>query len=452
MRNDVVEVKCWRYVEAVHSTAHALTNKVMSLVDEENNPAFTSYFKTEMVALGTDGASNMIGRHNSLANGLDAYVRGERARNGRPLVKFHCGNHKLALAYNDVMYSKDPNLQYIKDITSNLNKLASFYSTKAYRRRHDLREKAKEEALSIRRYKGIQKVRWMSATQESYRAFDGNFRVMFNHLSSVRDAEYNDVAADTRMQARDLLAFFTDRHVLSTIYHHLDIITTLSIWSKHMEHKVASIMDMRDNQEKVELELQALLAVPGVYLSKFYKDSTCDGIECNERSFPTAKKVMFRGAELIASVQGFPPLTQTRQLVINFLLDALERRFPKAAVSAFSVINPESLPSVTAQDANALGNYLVQTYGFDPSISNKLLGFLSQLATSEFYQATYQKQHPVKFWELALASYPALKQDKDLEKAIHIGLVQPASTARYDILYGSNMVIKGWLKINMYEF
>lgn len=202
-----------------------------------------------------------------------------------------------------------------------------------------------------------------------------------------------------------------------------------------MEHKTYNIMDMRDTQEKTELDLQALLAVPGVYLSKFYKDSKCDGIECNERTFPTAKKVMFRGAELIASIQGFPPLTQTRQLVINFLLEALEGRFPKSAVSAFSVLNPKSVSSVKEPDTRALGNFLVLTYGFDPSISNKLFVFLKELGTSEYYQTYYQKQHPVNFWELTLLSYPALKADAALEKAIQTGLVQPASTARYDITF-----------------
>lgn len=417
-------------MEAVDSKAKGLTRKVISLVEDENNPAFTSYFKEEMAALSTDLASNMVGQYNSLATNLEAYLR--EGNPGRILQKYHCSNHRLSLAYNDVMYSNDVNLKYCKDIIHNLNKLANFYSTKAYRRRHEMLDKAKEEEVSIRRYKSIQKVRWMSATQESYKIFDGNFRVMSSHFASIQAASFVEYTAETRTESGRLLTFFTDRNVLATMYHHLDIITTLSIWSKHMEHKVSNIMDIRDSQEKVDLELQALLAVPGMYLSQLYKESRCDGVECNERTFTTAKKVIFRGAELNTEVTGtgFPPFSQTRQYIINFMLEAIDRRFPKTAVSAFSVLNPESLPSVTDPQAKALGDYLVRFHSFQTSISQKLFTFLKHLGTSEFYEASFTNQHPVKFWELALISYPAIKADKDLLRAIHISLVQPASTAR----------------------
>lgn len=135
-------LKVLTLTEAHDSTANGMWNVIEKAITAEG-PQFVSYFKRRLVAMSTDGASSMLGKYKSLKTRISAYVMtGERA--GSQFQTYRCANHKLALAYNDVMYSTNAALLFCKTMTDNCNNLARFYSTKSYKRRDEMLSESEE--------------------------------------------------------------------------------------------------------------------------------------------------------------------------------------------------------------------------------------------------------------------------------------------------------------------
>lgn len=415
-------VRVWRYVEAKATTADELYNILIRLVTAEKNPNFMNYFKTRLASIATDGASNMVGQYNSLVTKLRSYIN--TPPNARPLQSYHCNNHVLALAYNDFVYSSDPELGFCKTIINHCNRLSRFYSTKAYRRREELYQTAAESGDSLRKFRRIQKVRWVPATQLSYSIVDQNYKSFMSHLSKLK----NDISIthENRREANNLYNIFVDKNLIGTIYHHLDVIAELSKWAKWMERKTNSIIDVAEISENVRLTTESLLVVPGKHLERFLAECRCNGVPFSLQSFESTSVVNFRGQLLTNSGSNIPKLSQSRPAILQQLIASFEVRFPKESISAFSVLNPRTVSASSADDWNKLAEYFRKYYNFPLTIHSEL-----QTLKHTIVSDTNLQQHirlpPEKFWSKLLME---VEFSETIQQVIKIALVQPAGTSQ----------------------
>jgi len=424
-----VELKLFRYVEVKDSSAVGIITALNRIIDACKNPLFKNYFYSNIASVATDGASNMIGKYNSFVQKLQNLTAPYREQ--RPLQKYHCANHLLALAYNDVMYSNQESLQYCHKMTQYCNRLAAFYASKSYKKRAALQDEAAELNEQIRSFQRIMKVRWMPSSQRSYSIIDQNFKTFVTHLKKLKLSP-TKYTSEGRLEAAHLIAIFTDKNYLATLYHHLDMINELSIAAKSFERKVSSVIDMERVLEKVRDNLDVLKAVPGTFLRNFLFECSCYGYTgCTIEQLEAYNNVTFRTHILTTGGSGIPPLSQTRLPMLDEIKEALEKRFPSATVSSFSNLLPQSLSSIPNANWKEFAKHLNEYYGLPNTIETKLKSMQSHIIQSTFFQQN-KNSPPEQFWSNVLQQPSLLLNDADLIKLIKIALVQPAGTAQVE--------------------
>jgi hypothetical protein len=101
-------------IELQDQTATTIVNKLLELLDA--NGFSDEYLKENLVAFASDGASAMIGSNSGVAVQLQAKYH--------DCIIWHCLNHRLELAVNDVIVE----MKCINHFESFIGKIYSIYS------------------------------------------------------------------------------------------------------------------------------------------------------------------------------------------------------------------------------------------------------------------------------------------------------------------------------------
>jgi hypothetical protein len=209
---------------------------------------------TNMVGIGTDGASVMTGRH--------AGVVVKLREHSPALVGVHCAAHRCALAASQAAKSI-PEIQSYSRTISNI----FFYYTSSALRSNRLKEIQKLLELPELKYAEVHSVRWLSlqkAVEVMYRTYPA-LVVALSH-----EAASNATAKGLLFEVRQF-RFIAFTHLL------MDILPFLSRLSKVFQTTSLDFSKLRPAVESTVNALKDLKTFDGQYVTKLDQYAVCEG-------------------------------------------------------------------------------------------------------------------------------------------------------------------------------
>ena len=278
-------------------------------------------------------------------------------------------------------------------------------------------------------------VRWLPTSQYAYDTIKLNYKVFISHLTrTTTDIRGNSKRpADVVTEAQALLNIFTDRNLVSTIHHHLDILYDLSKWAKWLPRKGGTVIDLKSWILYIAAKFESLKTKNGPYLGIFLESCTCDGV---------------LGIELFTDGSDIPKLSTTKVETIVYLQKSFATRFPIESIEAYSVFNPRDFGEISADGFEPTLVYLKRMYDYDERILLPMLKNLQlSIKTSEFYK-TNQRDPPEVFWPLALAN-SHFGWNSVTRRIITLALIQTVGTARVESGFSNLSFIKNQWRTNL---
>ncbi|XP_053405008.1 zinc finger protein 862-like [Mercenaria mercenaria] len=200
---------------------------------------FGDDWKTKVVAMGTDGASVMLGQKSGVVQRIREYT-------DRPFIyAIHCSAHRLELAYRDGLKALQTTTPQKCDAL--LLNLYLFYKYSPLNRAN-LQAAFASLGMKMKVPTRVGGTRWLAHTK---RAID---HVLFGlpaislHLEQVRQSHRKDSAA----KGKNFLKLLKDRNVTFWLYSQMDIVSALAQVSEAIQQKNISLGDVWNELESVK--------------------------------------------------------------------------------------------------------------------------------------------------------------------------------------------------------
>ena len=256
-------------------------------------------WKEKAVALGSDGASVMVGD----VGGVYALLK----RDIPHLIKVHCIAHRLELAFSDTVKAV-PQLEEAKDMLQGIWK-HYHYSPKAVR---ELKELA--ESMQVKAYKAVKAdgTRWVPHLK---RALDilllKNYFTVVTHLQHTSQAR--DASVTMQGRASNYCKKLVSYKFLLFLHLLLDIVTAISKLSLQFQGDKISISQLQDKVNTLSSTLEAFKVRPGENLTSF-QERVGDGNQ-------------YKGLDLTRSARDAESFAASRDAIIDKATAFLSDRF-----------------------------------------------------------------------------------------------------------------------------
>ena len=155
-----------------------------------------------------------------------------------------------------------------KNIEKYVNRLYSFYS-KSHKRHNSLREFLKALNKPQFSLSKIFDIRWVSSQLISMLKITSNHEVLLKHLGAITMSK--DFSKKSKTEAKALLKFLMNKHVLSHMYFNMDLQELFKIESKFFQNKHGSILGNSYRRSELQKNIDALKRRNGPYLTKFLR-------------------------------------------------------------------------------------------------------------------------------------------------------------------------------------
>ena len=247
--NGLPEVKYMKNMELMNGTAETTESKI---TEHFNTKAISI---TKMAALGSDGASVMLGNKDGVAAKLQ--------KKSKCLIAIHCCNHRLALAARD-SFKETEQMVAVEELMDNLY---NFYHWSPNRSNslHKVQEVFDEAPLSIKQAKHF---RWLSfdSAVESVRMSYKSLLLDLEHLaSSKRDITESAKASGIRKKLLSYQNLYII-HMLS------DVLPKLCSLSVVFQRKEVNLAEVKPIMSQTCEELRGIRSgQQGVHLGKVEK-------------------------------------------------------------------------------------------------------------------------------------------------------------------------------------
>ena len=195
----------------------------------ENTVYLLIFFSAKLIALGSDGASNMVGIRGGLAALLREDVNNE-------MINVHCFAHRLELSFRDVLKQFK---QYDKSMTLLIG-LYYFY-TKQHKNKKGLlntMEAFEDKGLLPTKVTGT---RWIGQLAKGLNVLIKTYKIFTAHLSTISHQNAKAEGIVKIMMSKDLVCFML----------------FLNVSQKHLIHytKIASIIFRQPYYEYIVLKV-----------------------------------------------------------------------------------------------------------------------------------------------------------------------------------------------------
>ena len=290
--------------EAVNAFAglKSCPNAKATGITEAVNSAMTDIcenWKEKAVALGSDGASVMVGD----VGGVYALLK----RDIPHLIKVHCIAHRLELAFSDTVKAV-PHLEEAKDMLQGIWK-HYHYSPKAVR---ELKELA--ESMQVKAYKAVKAdgTRWVPHLK---RALD--ILLLKNYFTVVTQLQHTSQARDASVTMQGRASNYCKKLVsykfLLFLHLLLDIVTAISKLSLQFQDDKISISQLQDKVNTLSSTLEAFKVRLGENLTSF-QERVGDGNQ-------------YKGLDLTRSARDAESFAASRDAIIDKATAFLSDRF-----------------------------------------------------------------------------------------------------------------------------
>ncbi|XP_033726657.1 zinc finger protein 862-like [Pecten maximus] len=312
--------------------------------------------KAKLVALGSDGASNMTGHKSGLAQLLRQDINPE-------MINIHCFAHRLELSFRDVM--KKQNL-YDKVMTLLIG--IYYHYTKQYKNKSGLRN-----AISCLHIKGVMPTkvtgtRWMAHLSRGIDAFLRTFRAYEAHLSTQ---------SHEKAKAGGLLKIMINMNVLCFILFLKEILKPLMMLSLKLQAPATTVGDT------------CVWVEATVNLLKDLRSRDTD-------QFDEVSEVLTTGMYQGIKLKGQTPSMPYKETIIDGLIKAIEDRFSRPTSQAIldnatRILHFDKWPQKDSHD--------VKDFGADAIV-----------AVTSNYRNTFHHVNPSFDTDVALEEFKLLKR------------------------------------------
>ncbi|KAK0426998.1 hypothetical protein QR680_010006 [Steinernema hermaphroditum] len=233
---------------------------------DEPAPNVDKIFTDGLIAMGSDGASVMVGVNNGFHRHLEEHY-------GRKLILVHCLTHRLDLAVKPTR-TEDRDTPYQKlyfTVDSLLKDIRRFFSPKATKRLHVLKEVAKHFKVAPRTVLRLHDVRWTDSMRRALTNLLEGYPVLVNAFEQII-ADRHQFTANEKMLARTYAYIMSDSTVYATLLYFADLLNAITKQSKLYQQSLGNVMDLSRYQAHFNSDLWTLNndpLAPDTWLQRF---------------------------------------------------------------------------------------------------------------------------------------------------------------------------------------
>lgn len=155
-----------------------------------------------------------------------------------------------------------------KNIEKYVNRLYSFYK-KSHKRNNSLRDFLKAQSKTPFSLSKIFDIRWVSSQLISMLKLTSNYEMLLKHLALITQSKgFNE---KSKNEAKALIKFLMNKHVLSHIYFNMDLQELFKKESKFFQNRHGSILGNSHRRSDLKTNIEALKIRNGQHLKKFLR-------------------------------------------------------------------------------------------------------------------------------------------------------------------------------------
>ena len=277
-------------------------------------------FVEKLVAMGSDGASVMLGKN----NGVIALLQSEQPS----MIGVHCSGHRLELAYKDAV-KKCP---LAEKVTTLLKALYIFYS-KSSLNRANLKNAYRCLGMKLLLPTRADGTRWVGHVLKALHNFLTGYAAFRLHLEQLASSNER---SDAKSKAIGFLKLIKSREVIMMALHMQDILTILHKVSLKFQEEGSVVCDVSLCIKTASNRIRSLVDQDGPFLKTISQFE-----ECSAPSAGTTTRNTYR----LTGGDGLPQ--GERAKFTNRLCDALNVRFEDTRhglIQATSIANFKTWP------------------------------------------------------------------------------------------------------------
>ncbi|XP_070571402.1 zinc finger protein 862-like [Ptychodera flava] len=387
-----------------HATAENLCNIIKETLAQKNLPT------RNLIALSTDSASVMIGTRSGVAKQL---------RDVQPfLINIHCIAHRLSLCSSQAA----DKTKYLVKYQEIVNSIFYYFhnSPKHLRTLSKIQSVLEESSLA---FKPIFHTRWLS--------FGASLQALAQSFESLLVCLESDAEQTSNYKAQGLVKKVKTYEFLATTMFMCDAIALVNRLSLSFQKQNIDLSNVKPMLDATVAALQQLKTARGPLYLEFCKQINDDG---NSRS--TCK---YKTCEIENCVAGKQMFDEAKREFIDNITKNISDRFPdKALLSAFSILDPQNLPTENSPEFHTYGNdslaVLLDHFGKDrcDAAGENHEAFVSpscveiEWSMCKYELSNYENKTMQQTWEILLSrrqeEYP------ELCKLTQIALLIPVAT------------------------
>lgn len=295
-----------------------------TLIDFLTNIGLTDeILANQFVAFCSDGASNMLGKHQGVATLLQSKYPN--------LVVFHCMAHRLELAVKQAIDDVN-SVSHFRDLIDSIYKLFSM----SPKNQRELNDAAAETAVQLLKVKKIFDVRWVFSSYVAMKAFLRNFEAL--HTMLVKAADDNTRTAKERSKYLGLSKKMQNWFVVAEACLIKDTLRVLKQLSMFFQADSSSITSALPRVANAKEKLLALKTSAGKSEQKLL-----DSYE---------SQMAYKGVHLSKNDTDEQRFSSLKRQLCQALADNLDQRFPCTELLGLSqVLDHSTWPNDLMQRA-----------------------------------------------------------------------------------------------------
>lgn len=391
----------------------------------ERDVKFEEVIKNNLIALGSDGASVMIGKNHGLIVKLREYT-------GRSIVSVHCLAHRLHLATGRAW--KD--LSYFSEFEKLINNIYLFYNNRGHKRKAHLLTTATLMQQTFYEFSEIFHVRWITSELVAVSRVNKSYEILLTDLEQIStDLDFN---LRTRNDAKELYDKIREKSFLALMKFVIDVLNLFSTLSKKLQSQYGVVIDKADLFETFRISLNRYKRQIALEEIKLYAYATCKNLE-DEEETPCGSIEKYEGNTFVKFGQHilsrgvtFPRLSTIRTTFLNTLLNEVDKYFIPSEFEDYRSFEPRNLPTniLSIADHESIVSIvrLLNKFGLPLTTADEWIEVLKSMIASEKFELLQRSKNPVAFYGHFLAD-KTITWMPNIERFIQILLVIPIGSA-----------------------
>ncbi|XP_060587867.1 zinc finger protein 862-like [Ruditapes philippinarum] len=231
---------------AIRNVQKADSTHITEALSDALSERFGEAWKKTLVAMGTDGASVMLGCKTGVVQKMRELTKSQ-------IYAIHCSAHRLELVYKDAV-KKLPSKTHNKCEALLLN-LYLFYKFSPLNRAN-LTESFKAMGISPKVPTRVGGTRWLPHTKLALKNFLHSYEAITQHLEQIQNPSDPSHRKDSAAKGKHFLSVMKSENTMFWMHFLLDVVVCLSMAPEAIQEENANLADIWNELETVKSTLK----------------------------------------------------------------------------------------------------------------------------------------------------------------------------------------------------